>query len=56
LRLDYRAAAADTDDLADLYCALESRAALFGFPTIERFYEIGTPASLAGEFLAREPS
>jgi NDP-sugar pyrophosphorylase family protein len=46
---------ADTaDDLADLYHDLAERGELFGFAATERFFEIGTPASLAetGEFLA----
>lgn len=42
------------DDLADLYHELAGRGELFGFEATERFFEIGTPASLAetGEFLA----
>jgi NDP-sugar pyrophosphorylase family protein len=42
------------DDLADLYHELAARGELFGFEATERFFEIGTPASLAetGEFLA----
>lgn len=46
------------DDLADLYHELASHGQLFGFEATERFFEIGTPASLAeaDEFLAsREP-
>ena len=47
------------DDLADLYHELARRGELFGFAATERFFEIGTPASLAetGEFLAglRDP-
>jgi MurNAc alpha-1-phosphate uridylyltransferase len=43
------------DDLSDLYHELAERGELFGFAATERFFEIGTPASLAetGEFLAR---
>jgi NDP-sugar pyrophosphorylase family protein len=42
------------DDLADLYHELAGRGELFGYEANERFFEIGTPASLAeaGEFLA----
>ncbi len=42
------------DDLSDLYHELARRGELFGFAATERFFEIGTPASLAetGEFLA----
>jgi NDP-sugar pyrophosphorylase family protein len=42
------------DDLSDLYHELAGRRELFGFEATERFFEIGTPASLAetGEFLA----
>ena len=42
------------DDLAELYHALAARGELFGFAATERFFEIGTPASLAetSEFLA----
>jgi NDP-sugar pyrophosphorylase family protein len=42
------------DDLSDLYHELARRRELFGFVATERFFEIGTPASLAetGEFLA----
>jgi N-acetyl-alpha-D-muramate 1-phosphate uridylyltransferase len=42
------------DDLSDLYHVLAGRGELFGFAATERFFEIGTPASLAeaGEFLA----
>lgn len=41
-------------DLADLYHRLAARGELFGYPATHRFYEIGTPASLAetSEFLA----
>lgn len=43
------------DDLSDLYHELSARGELFGFAATERFFEIGTPASLAqtDEFLAR---
>jgi N-acetyl-alpha-D-muramate 1-phosphate uridylyltransferase len=43
-----------SDDLADLYHELAKRGELFGFQATERFFEIGTPASLAeaAEFLA----
>jgi NDP-sugar pyrophosphorylase family protein len=43
----------EVSDLADLYRELASRGSLFGFPATERFYEIGTPESLAetSEFL-----
>jgi NDP-sugar pyrophosphorylase family protein len=43
----------EVSDLADLYRELASRGSLFGFPATERFYEIGTPQSLAetSEFL-----
>jgi NDP-sugar pyrophosphorylase family protein len=34
-------------DLATLYDALAQRKQLFGFEVVERFYEIGTPESLA---------
>ena len=46
---------ADASDLADLYHSLARARQLFGYPATDRFYEIGTPASLAetGEFLAR---
>lgn len=46
----------DEDDLADLYHELAVHDELFGFVATERFYEIGTPASLAeaGAFLAGE--
>ncbi len=37
----------DTADLSDLYRELATRSELFGFSATERFYEIGTPASLA---------
>jgi len=42
------------DDLSDLYHELAGRGELFGVAATERFFEIGTPASLAeaGEFLA----
>jgi NDP-sugar pyrophosphorylase family protein len=42
------------NDLSDLYHELAGRGELFGFEATERFFEIGTPASLAetGEFLA----
>jgi NDP-sugar pyrophosphorylase family protein len=45
------------DDLADLYHELARRGELFGFEATERFFEIGTPESLAeaGEFLAALP-
>jgi NDP-sugar pyrophosphorylase family protein len=41
-------------DLASLYCELSRRSELFGFEASERFFEIGTPESLAEttEFLA----
>jgi NDP-sugar pyrophosphorylase family protein len=35
------------DDLSDLYHQLARRGELFGFEATERFFEIGTPASLA---------
>jgi N-acetyl-alpha-D-muramate 1-phosphate uridylyltransferase len=35
------------DDLAELYHVLASRGELFGYAATNRFYEIGTPASLA---------
>ena len=43
-----------TDDLADLYQKLAAGRELFGFAATQRFFEIGTPASLVetGEFLA----
>ncbi|MBV9334502.1 MAG: NTP transferase domain-containing protein [Solirubrobacterales bacterium] len=43
------------DDLSDLYHELAARGELFGYEASERFFEIGTPASLAetSEFLAR---
>jgi N-acetyl-alpha-D-muramate 1-phosphate uridylyltransferase len=46
-----------SDDLADLYHELARRGELFGFEATERFFEIGTPESLAeaGEFLAALP-
>jgi NDP-sugar pyrophosphorylase family protein len=34
-------------ELSDLYHVLSARRSLFGFAATERFYEIGTPASLA---------
>ncbi len=37
----------DTAELPDLYRELSSRSELFGFAATERFYEIGTPGSLA---------
>ena len=42
------------DDLSDLYHELARRGELFGFVATKRFFEIGTPVSLAetGEFLA----
>ncbi len=46
-------------DLADLYRELAAQGELFGFEATQRFFEIGTPTSLAeaGEFLASlEPS
>lgn len=55
LRADTLELVADpVDDLADLYHDLAERGELFGFAASERFFEIGTPASLAetGEFLA----
>jgi NDP-sugar pyrophosphorylase family protein len=41
-------------DLADLYHELAQRGELFGFAATERFYEIGTPETLAvtSDFLA----
>jgi MurNAc alpha-1-phosphate uridylyltransferase len=46
----------EVDDLADLYHALARRGELFGFAATQRFYEIGTPESLAeaAAFLAAE--
>lgn len=46
----------DVSGLADLYHALAGRGELFGYRATERFYEIGTPASLAEaeEFLAAQ--
>ena len=43
----------EVTDLADLYHQLALRGAVFGFAATERFYEIGTPGSLAetGRFL-----
>jgi MurNAc alpha-1-phosphate uridylyltransferase len=35
------------DDLADVYRALAERGELYGYEATERFYEIGTPGSLA---------
>jgi NDP-sugar pyrophosphorylase family protein len=52
----------DTDpgrsDLADLYRELADGGALFGFEATERFYEIGTPASLeeTERFLLASPA
>ena len=45
---------ADVNDLADLQHELSSMRSLFGYLATERFYEIGTPQSLAeaDEFLA----
>jgi len=45
------------EDLSDLYHELAAQGELFGFEATERFFEIGTPASLAetGEFLAALP-
>jgi NDP-sugar pyrophosphorylase family protein len=37
----------DVSDLAELYTVLSRRGELFGFAVSERFYEIGTPATLA---------
>jgi NDP-sugar pyrophosphorylase family protein len=37
----------EVSDLADLYAELARRSELFGFAASERFYEIGTPESLA---------
>jgi NDP-sugar pyrophosphorylase family protein len=37
----------DVDDLADLYHLLAWRGQLYGYEATDRFYEIGTPASLA---------
>jgi N-acetyl-alpha-D-muramate 1-phosphate uridylyltransferase len=57
LRADALSVLADgDDDLADLYHELAVRGQLCGFAASERFYEIGTPASLAeaGEFLMAE--
>jgi NDP-sugar pyrophosphorylase family protein len=44
--------------LADLYEALSARDALLGYEATERFYEIGSPASLreAEQFLRGTPS
>ncbi len=44
----------EVGDLADLYHVLSRRGELFGFAVSKRFYEIGTPETLAetGEFLA----
>jgi MurNAc alpha-1-phosphate uridylyltransferase len=46
----------DVSDLAELYGELARRGELFGFEATERFYEIGTPASLeeTSAFLSRE--
>jgi N-acetyl-alpha-D-muramate 1-phosphate uridylyltransferase len=38
---------ANTRDLCELYRALASKRLLCGFPASKRFYEIGTPATLA---------
>ena len=48
----------DAADLSDLYRELTARDELFGFAASERFYEIGTPDSLAetSAFLAAESS
>jgi choline kinase/putative flippase GtrA len=40
-------AGAETTDLAELYSELASKGLLCGFEADERFYEIGTPATLA---------
>ena len=47
------AVGSEVTDLADLYHELAQRRSLFGFAATERFYEIGTPNSLAeaSEFL-----
>jgi NDP-sugar pyrophosphorylase family protein len=47
---------AQATDLADLYRELVRHGSLYGFAASERFYEIGTPKSLAetGAFLASE--
>jgi NDP-sugar pyrophosphorylase family protein len=37
----------DADDLADVYAGLARRGELLGYAATERFYEIGTPDSLA---------
>jgi MurNAc alpha-1-phosphate uridylyltransferase len=52
------AAAPDADDLSDVYRVLAERGRLAGFEATERFYEIGTPDSLAetSAFLASESS
>jgi NDP-sugar pyrophosphorylase family protein len=44
----------EASDLADLYHELAERGELFGFAATERFYEIGTPETLAetSDFLA----
>ncbi len=46
----------ETADLAELYRELASAGLLYGFQASERFYEIGTPATLAetDSFLRRE--
>jgi NDP-sugar pyrophosphorylase family protein len=46
----------NVDDLADLYHELARRGELCGFAATERFYEIGTPASLAEaeDFISRQ--
>ena len=36
----------ETNDMADLYEALSAEGALLGYEATERFYEIGSPASL----------
>ena len=48
----------ETSDLADLYDVLSARNALLGYEATERFYEIGSPASLreAERFLRGMPS
>jgi len=47
----------EVGDLADLYRGASLRGELFGFEASERFYEIGTPESLAeaDAFLAAQP-
>jgi NDP-sugar pyrophosphorylase family protein len=46
----------EVSDLADLYRELAGRGELFGFEATERFYEIGTPETLAdtSAFLSRD--